>query len=41
MIVHVIIRGVKNKRLRGRLLEADNLDLTKAINLPNYGSHSR
>ena len=33
MIVHVIIQGVKNKRLHRRSLEANNLDLTKAIRI--------
>ena len=33
MIVHVIIRGIKNERIRRRLLEAENLDLPKAIRI--------
>ena len=32
-MMHVLIRGVESDRMRRRLLEAENLDLDKAIRL--------
>ena len=33
VMLHVLIRGVDNKRIRRRLLEIENLDLSKAIRI--------
>lgn len=33
LVLHVLIRGVSNERMRRRLLETDNLDLPKAIRM--------
>ena len=40
LILHVLIRGVSNERMRRRLLETENLDLPKTIrNVSDDGSH--
>ena len=38
-MLHVLIRGVENERMRRRLFETENLDLEKAVTVSSYASH--